>query len=165
MDLGANATYKYRPTAGIILSSKTLRALFLVRVTLAVLGSTHRHRHNKTRPVGPEVIWDGPDDVDWSRFAYMQYATSSEYLCHSVMLFARLHELNSRPDRVLLYPLWMTGGADTYHGRLLQQAREEDNVKFVPIHVQTWATADGRFSIQTHLLAGTLGLTSSRHMG
>ena len=32
--------------------------------------------------------------VDWSQFAYTQYVTNLDYLCNSVMLFERLHQLN-----------------------------------------------------------------------
>lgn len=50
----------------------------------------------------------GKDNVtnvlDWSRFAYVQYATNLQYLCNSVILFESLHRLGSKPDRLLLYP-------------------------------------------------------------
>ena len=42
------------------------------------------------------------DGVDWSRFAYVQYATDQLYLCNSVMLFEILHRLESRADRLLI---------------------------------------------------------------
>ena len=42
--------------------------------------------------------------LDWSRFAYVQYATNLQYLCNSVMLFESLCRLDSKPDRLLLYP-------------------------------------------------------------
>ncbi|KAK3686158.1 glycosyltransferase family 8 protein [Podospora appendiculata] len=91
--------------------------------------------------------------VDWSQFAYTQYVTNSAYLCNSVMLFERLHHLGSRPDRVMMYPAEMLSHPDTAPGaslgddaRLLVKARDEYNVKLVPIQVQrrdgqdaTWA--------------------------
>ncbi len=40
-----------------------------------------------------------PGDVNWSRFAYVQYVTNSAYLCNSVMLFETLHRLGSKADR------------------------------------------------------------------
>ena len=43
-----------------------------------------------------------------SRFAYVQYATNSIYLCNALMLFESLHRLGSTADRLLLYPSYMT---------------------------------------------------------
>ncbi|KAL9090453.1 MAG: hypothetical protein Q9159_001983 [Coniocarpon cinnabarinum] len=48
------------------------------------------------------------EPIDWSKFAYTQYATTPDYLCNSLMLFERLQTLGSRAQRVLLYP-------DTFH--------------------------------------------------
>lgn len=81
----------------------------------------------------------GQDLVDWSRFAYSQYATNTAYLCNSVMIFETLHRLNSRADRLLMYPSrFSTDENDNgTESRLLRQARDEFNVKLVPTHVQT----------------------------
>ncbi|KAI9157952.1 Glucose N-acetyltransferase 1 [Paramyrothecium foliicola] len=86
--------------------------------------------------------------VDWSRFAYTQYVTNSDYLCNSVMFFEALHRLSSRADRVMMYPAQMLD-ADHHpseDAHLLYKARDEYNVKLVPIIVQhrdgqdsTWA--------------------------
>lgn len=85
-------------------------------------------------------------DTDWSRFAYVQYVTNSEYLCNSVMLFESLHRLGSKPDRVLMYPSEMKAhsdnGADNHDGRLLLKAMDEYKVKLVPIAVQHRNGAD-----------------------
>ncbi|KAG9252448.1 glucose N-acetyltransferase [Emericellopsis atlantica] len=90
-------------------------------------------------------------DVDWSRFAYTQYATDSEYLCNSVMLFEALHRLGSRADRVLMYPSHMMPNIEveqttTDDQRLLRKAAEQYKVRLVPVEVQhrsgddaTWA--------------------------
>ncbi|CCT71672.1 related to GNT1 alphaN-acetylglucosamine transferase K. lactis [Fusarium fujikuroi] len=81
-------------------------------------------------------------DVDWSRFAYTQYVTNSEYLCNSLMFFEALKRHESRPDRVMMVPESMlepemVNSSDAY---LLNKARDEYNVKLVPITIQTnWA--------------------------
>ncbi|KAK1501224.1 glucose N-acetyltransferase [Colletotrichum tamarilloi] len=98
---------------------------------------------------------ESPDvkSVDWSRFAYVQYVTNKDYLCNSVMFFERLKELESKADRVLMYPSVML--ADPHEkehedssddAKLLILAREKYNVKLDPISVQhrtgsdpTWA--------------------------
>ena len=86
-------------------------------------------------------------EVDWSRFAYTQYVTNSEYLCNSVMFFESLQRLSSRADRVVMYPSYMleTGNDDTHDARLLIKARDEYNVKLVPISVQHKTNSDRQF--------------------
>jgi hypothetical protein len=71
--------------------------------------------------------------LDWSRFAYSQYATDTQSLCNALMVFERLHKLKSMPDRVLLYPRdWQRSGADL-NGRLMQVARQKYGVKLQPV--------------------------------
>ncbi|CVL05454.1 related to GNT1 alphaN-acetylglucosamine transferase K. lactis [Fusarium mangiferae] len=80
--------------------------------------------------------------VDWSRFAYTQYVTNSEYLCNSVMFFEALQRLGSQADRVMMVPASMLepdmeNSSDVY---LIDKARDEYSVKIVPITIQThWA--------------------------
>ncbi len=71
--------------------------------------------------------------LNWSRFAYVQYATDIEYICSSVMLFETLHRLGSKADRLLMYPhtLW----DNTQAAGLLIDARDKYNAKLVPISV------------------------------
>lgn len=81
------------------------------------------------------------DGIDWSRFAYVQYATDQLYLCNSVMLFEILHRLQSKPDRLLMYPstfLIEEGdlASEPDESRLLRRARDEYNVKLQLIEVQ-----------------------------
>ncbi|KAM4064417.1 glycosyltransferase family 8 protein [Hirsutella rhossiliensis] len=68
-------------------------------------------------------------DIDWSRFAYTQYVTNSDYLCNSVMLFETLHRLGSKADRVMMYPSYMVdpeaSEANTNDARLLIKARDQ----------------------------------------
>jgi hypothetical protein len=76
-------------------------------------------------------------DNDWSRFAYAQYVTGSEYLCNSVMFFHALQHLSSRADRVMMYPSHMLESKhSSSDARLLIEARDKYNVKLVPITVQ-----------------------------
>jgi len=76
--------------------------------------------------------------VDWSQFAYVQYVTSVPYLCNSLMLFSRLHELGSKADRLLLYPQQynLDESEGNAAGLLLRRARENYGVILKPIEVQ-----------------------------
>lgn len=91
------------------------------------------------------------DSVDWSRFAYVQYATDSVYLCNSVMVFEILHRLNSKADRLLMYPsdFQLDGDPETESpdSRLLRKARDRYNVKLKAIKVQRRDSADGKFGM------------------
>jgi hypothetical protein len=92
-------------------------------------------------------------DADWSRFAYTQYVTSSEYLCNAIMLLQKLHHLKSRADRVLMYPEEMLPDPEDrddrglYDAELIIKARDEYGVKLVPIEVQHKDTIDGKCSL------------------
>ena len=89
-------------------------------------------------------------DVNWSRFAYTQYATNAPYLCNSVMLFEILHRLGSKADRLLMYPssfkVSNSSSDESHESLLLKKARDEYNVKLSPIEIvqrnsndPTWA--------------------------
>lgn len=87
------------------------------------------------------------DAVDWSRFAYTQYATDAPYLCNSVMLFEILHRLGSKADRLLMYPSdfkMSAAGTDdeSKESFLLRRARDEYNVKLQPIQVVSKSSSD-----------------------
>ncbi|KAF5860491.1 N-acetylglucosaminyltransferase [Aspergillus alliaceus] len=76
------------------------------------------------------------DLVDWSRYAYSQYATSSAYLCNSVMVFEALHRLGSRAQRVLFFPEDWDVTVESERDRdsqLLAMARDKFNVMLIPI--------------------------------
>ncbi|KAF5100321.1 hypothetical protein D0Z00_001289 [Geotrichum galactomycetum] len=45
-----------------------------------------------------------PEDVDWSQYAYVQYATNQNYLCNNLMIFDQLKTLDTNAERVLIYP-------------------------------------------------------------
>jgi hypothetical protein len=112
-----------------------------------------------------------PDDdssvnptVDWSRFAYTQYVTNSDYLCNSIMFFEALHRLSSRADRVIMFPSSMLPSEDakSRDARLLIKARDEYNVKLVPITLQHRDNADCKLrrSLVPDKLALVMMLTS-----
>lgn len=75
-------------------------------------------------------------NVDWSRYAYSQYATSSPYLCNAVMVFEALARLGSKADRILLYPqewdLDVESSSDR-DSQLLVIARDRYDVKLQPV--------------------------------
>ncbi|KAL8724898.1 MAG: hypothetical protein Q9181_006633, partial [Wetmoreana brouardii] len=77
-------------------------------------------------------------NVNWSRYAYFQYATSTAYLCNSVMLFEALDRLGSKADRVLLYPeQWDTQieSPTDRDSQLLVKARDWYKVRLVPVDI------------------------------
>ena len=94
---------------------------------------------------------DVPEDLDGSRFAYVQYVTNPEYLCNSLLIFESLARLGSKPARLMLYPTYMlpspeATSTENMDGKLLIKAREEYNVTLKPIMIQhrdgedeTWA--------------------------
>jgi hypothetical protein len=95
-----------------------------------------------------------PLGVDWSRYAYTQYATNTNYLCNSVMLFETLHRLGSKADRLLMYPSTMypdPEASNTIESRLLLKAQNEYGVKLQPVEVQHRSGGDRKVS----LLIGT----------
>ena len=81
-------------------------------------------------------------NVDWSQFAYVQYATDLPYLCNSVMLFESLHHLGCKPDRLLMYPSnFALEGNDT-EALLLKKARDKYNVILKPVEIRRRASLD-----------------------
>ena len=79
-------------------------------------------------------------DVDWSRYAYVQYVTELPYLCNTLMLLATLDKLGCRGDRLLLYTNAWTEDLkrkqpQTEAGRLLSLAASKYHAKLQPISV------------------------------
>ena len=77
-------------------------------------------------------------NIDWTRYAYSQYATNSAYLCNALMVFSTLHSLSSKPHRLLFYPQeWDLDISSTKDrdSQLLVKARDEYNVKLMPVEV------------------------------
>ncbi|KAJ5683623.1 Glucose N-acetyltransferase 1 [Penicillium macrosclerotiorum] len=79
------------------------------------------------------------NEVDWSRFAFTQYATSETYLCNCVMVFEALQRLGSRAERVLFYPkewdLVIDDDSDRI-SQLLVLAKTQYNVQMVPVAIE-----------------------------
>ena len=91
----------------------------------------------------PHIIdHNDSDEVDWSRFAYVQYATNLHYLCNSVMLFERLQNLSSKADRLLLHANDISLDGDALQSTLLRTARDVYGAILKPIEVQHKATQD-----------------------
>ena len=85
--------------------------------------------------------------IDWSRFAYVQYATNTIYLCNSVMLFEILHRLGSRAERLLMYPSSFeiesaAAASESLESILLKKARDLYDAVLEPIEVQKRASKD-----------------------
>ncbi|KAL4923780.1 nucleotide-diphospho-sugar transferase [Aspergillus undulatus] len=87
-------------------------------------------------PVAPHINYDL---VDWSRYAYSQYATSSPYLCNAVLVFDALEKLGSRAQRVLYYPKRWDVVVESDHDRdsqLLRLAKNKYKAMLVPIELE-----------------------------
>jgi len=113
-------------------SSKKRTFAFLIIVF--VLAIYYRCRRRPQSQPGSGLIQY--DSINWSRFAYSQYATSSAYLCSAVMVFETLHRLGSRADRILFYPEEWDTEVDSSTDRdsqLLVLARDEYNVQLIPV--------------------------------
>lgn len=103
-----------------------------------------------SKPTSHQSLNPLEQDVDWSRFAYTQYVTDSDYLCNSVMIFETLYRLGSKADRVMMYPYYMLDPeateSDSHAGRLLIKSRDEYQVKLMPIEIQFREGADREFA-------------------
>ena len=126
---------------------KSRRLVILVAAVLFALLLASFHFASPDGLPGVSRGWpSGPglqnitSDVDWSRFAYTQYATNAPYLCNSIMLFEILHRLGSKAERLLMYPSGFkisSPGSDgeSKESLLLRKARDEYHVKLSPIEV------------------------------
>lgn len=143
---------------GQILLSKTARAVaaLLLIVLLLTVTTSWLPTEFSSKKFLPSIAQNCTNDqrndaVDWSRFAYVQYATNDAYLCNSVMLFEVLHRLDSKADRLLMYPsdfqIEEDPNTPSYNGRLLKVARDKYNVKLKAIEVQRRDGGDGKFAI------------------
>ncbi|KAK5167187.1 uncharacterized protein LTR77_007918 [Saxophila tyrrhenica] len=143
------------------LNSKAFWRTFLVIASILLLANLFSpvQQYAKQRgwfPEGPDQegssegseVLDKPipkDGIDWSQYAYCQYVTNEDYLCNSLMIFESLTRLRAKAENMMMYPEDWTVGDNSNHGRLLAQARDEYNVRLVPIQVErmagdpTWA--------------------------
>lgn len=112
---------------GIAITFAALLYSSIVLLRLLDLGIRLPSGHPNTKPA----------DIDWSRFAYAQYATSAPYICNSVMLFETLHRLGSKADRIMLFPVEHDPNANntTAEAKLLLQARDDYGVILKPIEL------------------------------
>lgn len=94
-----------------------------------------------------QIIHESKDsEIDWSRFAYTQYVTDTEYLCNSVMLFEALHRLGSKAERLMMYPEnYSVADETSKESKLLRIARDKYGVKPKPIEVQSRLGGDSGF--------------------
>lgn len=129
------ASRKTRLILSTSIASFLLFSLFRNYQALSTLAAA-QGRHLSIPSSKSEIV----ENTDWSKFAYIQYATNGEYLCNSVMLFESLHQLESRPDRVLMYPSHMVdpnaAESNSVDGKLVLKARDEYGAHLVPISIQ-----------------------------
>lgn len=109
--------------------SKTWAILAFITVLIFIY-----RRFIKTSYVSSPIRYDL---VNWSHFAYSQYATSHAYLCNAIMIFDSLQRVGSRADRILFYPIgWGSGNMDGNGNRndqLLVMARDKYGAALVPV--------------------------------
>lgn len=83
--------------------------------------------------------------VNWSDYAYVQYATDHDYLCVSTMSFEVLHRLGAKADLVMLYNEdWdYVNNPEPFESRMLIKARDDYGVKLIPVKVDHKVNAPG----------------------
>ena len=150
----ASATRKLRLLWVPVVFFLTLLALghqwHALRVPSIAIGQTQTKTKDDT--LAP---FEGGSNIDWSRYAYTQYVTNSDYLCNSVMILELLHKLGSRADRVVMYPSHMFNDTHAANGgatqnddiRLLMKARDEFGAKLIPIQVTHRDGNDGEMPL------------------
>jgi hypothetical protein len=138
-------TIQLKPSIGLILRYKRVRmigAATLVACTIAFFLYRHGGNLNFDRLCIPSSskspLPSNIDNISWTRYAYIQYVTNTEYLCNSVMLFEILHRLGSKADRLMTYPasMQLDTTSSSIESRLLLKAQNQYGVKLMPIEVQ-----------------------------
>ena len=139
-----------RPTVKQILKSKPFRIVVYTIFAVVIFLCLRREATKADvwgHLTGPACYYDEPvkppfhygnSETDWSRFAYVQYATDEDYLCNSVIIFEALQRLGSKAERVLMYPkdFDLSAKSKNKHTELLLTAKLLYSVKLVPIEVQ-----------------------------
>ncbi|EAS27424.1 glucose N-acetyltransferase 1 [Coccidioides immitis RS] len=135
-------TRPYNFTWRAIFGSKRARVVLLLLTLILCVSLLLPYAPSRSLPHFPKLPKpeDPPpkndDQVDWSQFAYSQYATNPDYLCNSVMIFTTLKRLGVKADRILLYPQeWPDNDPADPKSGLLIKARDELGVKLRPISV------------------------------
>lgn len=76
------------------------------------------------------------NDVDWSQFAYVHYATNKYYLCNALMILEALQRFDASAEGVVLYPEhWEIWTNADMRSQLLLDARELYGAKLISIAV------------------------------
>ncbi|KAI9647660.1 hypothetical protein NHQ30_004045 [Ciborinia camelliae] len=94
-------------------------------------------------PIVVESLTGEETGIEWGKYAYITYATSTDYLCNALMLFESLDAFESKAERVLLYPqLWKDEWAEDANGKgmeaitkMLIRARDDYNVKLQKVEI------------------------------
>ncbi|KAL4802621.1 nucleotide-diphospho-sugar transferase [Aspergillus unguis] len=93
----------------------------------------------REKPPPPPLPHINYDLVDWTKYAYTQYATSSPYLCNALLVFDALERYGSRAQRVLYYPKDWDVIVESDHDRdsqLLRLAQNKYRAMLVPIELE-----------------------------
>lgn len=119
-----------------ILKNQLRRIRTWVFIFVFILFILYLRREPPPPPALPHINYD---QVDWSRYAYTQYATSSPYLCNALLVFDALERFGSRAQRVLYYPEdWdiLTETDNDRDNQLLRVAKTKYNAMLVPIQLE-----------------------------
>ncbi|KAL2073783.1 hypothetical protein VTL71DRAFT_11109 [Oculimacula yallundae] len=146
-DIDPSNSLQLKPHLGQILRSRRVRVLGSACVIVSLLiyvfydpAARFKFDYPAVPNFGSEtsVSKCADSDIDWSRFAYTQYVTNTEYLCNSVMLFEILYRLGSKADRLMMYPASMhpDPASPSTESQLLLKAEREFKVKLMPIEIQ-----------------------------
>ncbi|CAG8936451.1 unnamed protein product [Penicillium salamii] len=138
---------------------RPLHTIFLLIIALFVIQTIRslpsRYSEAQTEIFVADQALTPPHDLNWSRFAYVQYATSASHVCNSLMIFETLDRLQAKADRVLIYPKeYSLEDENSTASKLLRKARDQYKVKLVPVQVQSQASGDATWASSfTKLLA------------
>ncbi|KAJ5683811.1 CAZyme family GT8 [Penicillium maclennaniae] len=118
------------------ISPRVFRSIIIIVSTIFGFVTLLR-LHNNLSPGDSYSHLGALEQINWSRFAYTQYATDRSYLCNSLMIFEALDRLGSNADRLLMYPsdFLLSESDSSMEARLLRFARDEYSVKLKPIDV------------------------------
>ena len=132
-----------------IFASKPIRNAVLLLAIIATLSFSLHTSRGKFATVSQVLLKQSTQEkpaVDWSRYAYTQYATTSDYLCNSIMIFEALQRLNSNASRLLMYSsdFKISDGTskESRESRLLKKARDKYMVQLKPVEVHAIPGAD-----------------------
>lgn len=87
------------------------------------------------------AYWTWPESLtrtNWSKYAYVTYATDEHNLCNALMVFESLHRLGSKADRVMLHnPQWASTsqGAKDRPAQMLHILENKYDVVLKPVQM------------------------------